>query len=782
MIQLLHTTVSATIADTNNNRTPRTFYKETIRGDGNCLFRAVSLYLHKTQDKHLLLREETVKYTRKNWETLKNHLVVNVDPDLVTEKAYCYNMRKDETYGSSVEMLAMSEIHQINFNIFTKITDKGHGKITTIQNPTTVSLENQNYENNINLLLSGNIEKGHFELLVPAEDVNKNDTDRENELAETSNSKVTNKEPGKKRIKWSKNDYKEVLWCHFHTIKKTGKHDPKEMFNIWQKRNKDSEHKLNANTLGTQLRFILNSKKITTTESDEVLKKVKKHIEKSDKALATTEEPHKDSNEKPTTLKSTTLTIKTPKEPQQDRAILGASKKTHNLSESRKQKQGRIKWSNEEYREIILRHFYTVEKTGTGNLNEAYKIWQQRNPNPHHQLNPNTMANQRRFILNNNKLTTEELNEIMLKAKNMLVRSERTIVAPDTQTDNIQEDSNILETPTEKSETFITEINDKALDNPQEVQRTAVEQTDENHEKEKLREEIEQKIKDDLNFDEEINRPLLKKINENENAKRLIKLGNEIITDILEVQSESHKTLTAINRIVYAVGTTIRQKLIPSKETKKKRFIEGDQPWKKRLQNKILALRKDLSQLKECLNPEISKKMQYKKKSLYGKYKIKDIKDHTKATELIKQQISAKACRIKRYTERNNQFQQNKLFSENPGKFYNNILLKKKQVERPPSKEEIEAYWKGIWSKNIKHNATATWIQEEYDKTAQIERMEWENIKEEELKVAINATSNWKAPGMDGITNFWLKRLHAIHKPLTTVYNDIISGTQQTPL
>lgn len=136
------------------------------------------------------------------------------------------------------------------------------------------------------------------------------------------------------------------------------------------------------------MRFILNSKKITTTESDEVLKEVKKHIGKSDKTLATTEEPHKDSNEKPTTLKSTTLTIETPKEPQQDRAILGASEKTHNLSESRKQKQGRIKWSIEEYREIILCHFYTVEKTGTGNLNEAYKIWQQRNPNLHHQLNP----------------------------------------------------------------------------------------------------------------------------------------------------------------------------------------------------------------------------------------------------------------------------------------------------------------------------------------------------------------------------------------------------------
>lgn len=83
-------------------------------------------------------------------------------------------------------MLAMSEIHQIIFNIFTQIINKEHGKITTLQNPTTVSLENRNYENNINLLLSGNIEKGHFELLVPAEDVNENNTDRENEPAETS--------------------------------------------------------------------------------------------------------------------------------------------------------------------------------------------------------------------------------------------------------------------------------------------------------------------------------------------------------------------------------------------------------------------------------------------------------------------------------------------------------------------------------------------------------------------------------------------------------------------
>lgn len=58
---------------------------------------------------------------------------------------------------------------------------------------------------------------------------------------------------------------------------------------------------------------------------------------------------------------------------------------------------------------------------------------------------------------------------------------------------------------------------------------------------------------------------------------------------------------------------------------------------------------------------------------------------------------------------------------------------------------------------------TAPWIQEEYARTDQIKRMEWEHITKDEITSAMSLTANWKSPGIDGITNFWLKKLHSVH-------------------
>lgn len=103
-------------------------------------------------------------------------------------------------------------------------------------------------------------------------------------------------------------------------------------------------------------------------------------------------------------------------------------------------------------------------------------------------------------------------------------------------------------------------------------------------------------------------------------------------------------------------------------------------------------MRKDLSQFKECLNSELGKKMNDQKNLLYKKFNIKSKKDHTKVTEMMKQKNSASACRIKRYTERSTQYKQNKLFAENTRKFYNSILLKKKEIKQTPVIHKIENY------------------------------------------------------------------------------------------
>lgn len=42
--------------------------------------------------------------------------------------------------------------------------------------------------------------------------------------------------------------------------------------------------------------------------------------------------------------------------------------------------------------------------------------------------------------------------------------------------------------------------------------------------------------------------------------------------------------------------------------------------------------------------------------------------------------------------------------------------------------------------------------------------MKWTNITEEEVRAAVNMTAIWKAAGLDGTSNFWLKRLNTTLK------------------
>lgn len=124
-----------------NQNIDQAFILHDITGDGNCLFRAISLYLYNTQENHLRPRADAVSYIRRNWNDIKNHLVITTDPKLMTQRNYCYNMRCNGTYGTSVEMLALSEIHQINFNIFTRVKKQKNRHVSTNEMPTVITKE-----------------------------------------------------------------------------------------------------------------------------------------------------------------------------------------------------------------------------------------------------------------------------------------------------------------------------------------------------------------------------------------------------------------------------------------------------------------------------------------------------------------------------------------------------------------------------------------------------------------------------------------------------------------
>ena len=92
--------------------------------------------------------------------------------------------------------------------------------------------------------------------------------------------------------------------------------------------------------------------------------------------------------------------------------------------------------------------------------------------------------------------------------------------------------------------------------------------------------------------------------------------------------------------------------------------------WKRRLQNKIKELRKDLSQLEASKDKDISNFRHWER--LERKYSIR-VKRLNVVIEEMKQRISAIATKFRRYQGRVDSYRQNRLFENNQRHFYKEL-------------------------------------------------------------------------------------------------------------
>ena len=44
--------------------------------------------------------------------------------------------------------------------------------------------------------------------------------------------------------------------------------------------------------------------------------------------------------------------------------------------------------------------------------------------------------------------------------------------------------------------------------------------------------------------------------------------------------------------------------------------------------------------------------------------------------------------------------------------------------------------------------------------------MEWKDLTVEDLRVNMTRAANWKSPGPDRLSNFWIKQFKSLHKPM----------------
>ena len=114
--------------------------------------------------------------------------------------------------------------------------------------------------------------------------------------------------------------------------------------------------------------------------------------------------------------------------------------------------------------------------------------------------------------------------------------------------------------------------------------------------------------------------------------------------------------------------------------------------WKRRLQNKIKELRKDLSQLEA----------------------LKDrVKRLNVVIEELKQRITVIAAKVRRYQGWVDSLRQNRLFQNNQRQFYRELDQEEERCDDDqPVAEESKQFWGNIWSKSADHNKDAKWLQD----------------------------------------------------------------------
>ena len=214
-------------------------------------------------------------------------------------------------------------------------------------------------------------------------------------------------------------------------------------------------------------------------------------------------------------------------------------------------------------------------------------------------------------------------------------------------------------------------------------------------------------------------------------------------------------SISEINKLIIC-GALVTCKLLGMKDLQKK---QQEPHWKRRIEQKINSLRKDVSLIVRWKNGSLSKGTQ--KERLDRMYQVKK-KGFKRVAEELKQRITAKAATVKRYTDRVSQYKQNRLFQSNQAKFYEELDGSHREQNINPDRTQIKNFWEDIWGKDVSHNKDAEWIKELAEEGEPVKQQDIK-ISTEKVKSRISRMGNWKAPGLDGVQGYWLKSFKSLH-------------------
>ena len=256
----------------------------------------------------------------------------------------------------------------------------------------------------------------------------------------------------------------------------------------------------------------------------------------------------------------------------------------------------------------------------------------------------------------------------------------------------------------------------------------------------------------------------------------------EIVNEKIDVSHYQCNDITLVNDLTYAFAITaiehanLRKKCIASNKVTAKKT----QAWVKRIDNQILELRKEISQLEQMNANNPSPKMRRNNERLKRKHNITNERERKLTCERIKQKLLAKNNRLKRYKQRSKQYTENRDFVNSPDRFYQSLRGTSIPIDKTPTKTEIEDFWRPILGTESNYNDRAPWIAE-YESTIDIQPYDFEPITKDEITEAIKSFSNWKSPGIDSLQNFWWSKFESIYEYKVHVFNQMMDNPHSIP-
>ena len=212
------------------------------------------------------------------------------------------------------------------------------------------------------------------------------------------------------------------------------------------------------------------------------------------------------------------------------------------------------------------------------------------------------------------------------------------------------------------------------------------------------------------------------------------KWANMIVDELWSELCEGEKKdISIINTLIYAVAEVCTYK--KGDESGQggggRGGVRTEPGWMTRIKNNILKARKEADVLSAHLRKQVkSKKALSFVNSVLKKYGADGSKPSMeKVIFQIKNRISVLSKKLQRYDVQEKAKRQNEAFAKNKKSFYNSLDSEKIEVDKPPSEEDIRAFWgESIFGRDIPFSENVGWMPEWRKKYEGIPCQEWQCI------------------------------------------------------